>query len=229
MTRLDVITEAWLLATGKTALPSVGQTKRDQLNALAVKFYRDWQVEPGVEWNSLYQLVGAGTVTATDEFTLDTDINYISKNEGNKVRVLTTAGQYIDYETVLPMQLYQYRGSNAVAHIIEDGEHKLRFSKPFTATETAFGGTIQVPAIIKLDDITTDESEILIDQPQWLAERVAAQYAYSYKSLRDMYPDLLDLANERMSSMKAANSSGNESYNTGIDYFALYGNSLERL
>ena len=223
-TRLDAITTGYMLATGKTTLPAVGTAKRDLLTNLAVKFYRDWQTEPDTEWKSLYQLIGAGTVTATDEFDLDTDINFISKQPGNNVRVLTTAGQYIDYEAVKPQQLYQYRNSNAVAHVIEDGVHKLRFSKPFTSTDAAFGGTIQVPAIIKLDDITSDSSEILIDQPEWLGERIAAQYAYSFKSLRDLYDDLRNMANERLSSMKAANGSGSESYNTGIDYFALAGN-----
>lgn len=222
MTKLEAITTAYLLATGKTTLPT--GNKLAQLNALAEKFYRDWQVEPDTEWQSLYQTVGAGTVTATDEFDLDTDINFISKEQGNYVRVLTSAGQYIDYPVVKPQQLYQHRLVPAVAHVVEDGTHKIRFSRAFTADDTAFGGTIQVPAIIKLDDITSSSSEILIDQPEWLAERVAAQYCYSYKSLRDMYDDLINLANEHMMSMKVQNGSGNESLNTGINYFESMSN-----
>lgn len=222
MTRLECITNAYLLAAGKATLPT--GNKLAQLNALAIKFYRDWQVEPDTEWNSLYQVVSAGTVTATDTFDLDTEINFISKQEGNYVRIKTTDGQYISYQTVKPQQLYQYRTANAVAHIVTDGVHQVKFSKPFVAGTQPIGGTIEVPAIIKLDDLTSDSSEVLIDQPEWLSERVAAQYAYSYKSTRDMYDDLLALANEHMISMKAANTSGTESYQTGIDYFALNGN-----
>jgi hypothetical protein len=224
-TRLDAITTAYMLATSKSNLPAIGSSKRDLLTNLAVKFYRDWQTEPNTEWDSLYQVIGAGTVTATDTFNLDTAINFISKLEGNCVRVLCTDGTtYLDFTTVKPQQLYQYRYQNAVAHVVINGTHKLKFSKVFTSSDQAFGGAIQVPAIIKLDDITSDTSNILIDQPNWLDERIAAQYAYSFKSLRDMYPDLLDMANETMQSMKAANGSGNESTSDNIDYFATMGN-----
>lgn len=225
-TRLDAITDGYTFATGKTTLPAAGTAKRELLTALAIKFYRSWQTEPDTEWDSLYQLVGAGTVTATDEFDLDTDINFISKREGNNVRILISGStdNYINYTTVKPQQLYQYRTGNYCAHVVEDGTHKIRFSRAFVAADQAIGGTIQVPAVIKLDDITSDTSEILIDNPEWLGKRIAAQYAFSFKSLRDMYDDLLALANEDMVSMKAGNTSGNESYNTGIDYFALNGN-----
>lgn len=224
MTRLQSTTEAYLLATGKTALPATGTAKRDLLTNLAIMFYRSWQTEPDTEWQSLYQAVGAGTVTATDSFDLDTDINFISKLPGNYVRVKTTTGQYISFESVKPQQLFQYRLGNYVSHVVVDGVHKIKFSKPFITGDQAIGGTIQIPAIIKLDDITSDSSEVLIDIPGWLSKRVAAQYAYSFKATRDMYDDLLALANEDMVSMKASNTSGNESYNTGINYFESLGN-----
>jgi hypothetical protein len=81
-----------------------------------------------------------------------------------------------------------------------------------------------VPAILKLDDITDDDSEILIDSPAWLPARMAAQYALSYKSLRDKYPDLLDQANEFYDRYESRNTSGNDSTSTGVDYFASMGN-----
>jgi hypothetical protein len=60
MIRSEAITEAYMLATGKsvgvTAIPTA---KRNLLTALAVKFYRDWQTEPGTEWDSLYDVIGA--------------------------------------------------------------------------------------------------------------------------------------------------------------------------
>lgn len=223
-TRLDAITTGYMLATSKSTLPATGTSKRDLLTNLAIKFYRDWQTETDTEWESLYQLIGAGTVTATDTFDLDTEINFISKEYGNGVRVLLSSGQYINFKTVKPQELYQNRYVNAVAHVVSDNVHSVKFSRPFVSTDQAFGGTIEVPAIIKLDDITSDSSELLIDNSEWLGERIAAQYAFSFKSLRDMYPDLLAQANETMTGMKLANGSGTESYNTGIDYFATQGN-----
>lgn len=213
MNRLEAITEAYLLCTSKTTLPAIGTAKRNQLTALARKFYRDWQTEPDTEWQSLYQDITAGTVSATDTFELDTEINFISKQDGNYINIDGT-----DFTAVKPQQLYQYRYANAVAKV---ADNSIKFSKPFTADSPLLGKTINVPAIIKLDDITSDTSEILIDNPSWLPARIAAQYAYSYKSLRDMYDDLLAIANEHMISMKNANTSGNESYNTGVNYFPI--------
>jgi hypothetical protein len=220
MTRLEAITTAFLLATGKSTLPAIGNTKRDLLTSLAVKFYRDWQTETGVEWESLSRDVSAGNASANnDTYPLADDIHFISKDENNFTVINNTKFKVVSFR-----QLSKYQYSNAVAHIVEDGSHSIKFSKAFATGDALIGKEILVPCIIKLEDIAKDDSDILIDQPEWLAERVAAQYAYSFKSLRDMYDDLLAMANDRMNSMKAANGTGSESYNTGVDYFATYGN-----
>jgi hypothetical protein len=52
-TKLDAMTMGYTLATGKTTIPASGTAKRSLLDSLAVKFYRDWQTETGVEWESL--------------------------------------------------------------------------------------------------------------------------------------------------------------------------------
>jgi hypothetical protein len=220
VTKLDAMTTGYYLATGKTTLPAVGSAKRSLLDALAVKFNRDWQTETGVEWESLSSDVSAGTaVVGTDTYELSDPINFISKDENNNV---TINGQ--KFKVVSVRQLSRYASSRAVAHVVTDGEHFVKFAQAFTAGDNLAGEEILVPCIIKLDDLTSDASEVLIDQPEWLGERIGAQYAYSFKSLRDMYPDLLDLANDRMESMKSANTTGTESTSTGEDYFMTMGN-----
>lgn len=223
MTRLEAITEAYVLATGKTTLPAVGQAKRSLLTNLCAKFYRDWQTEPSVgEWNSLYGVVGAGTVAAgTTVYTLDTPIHFISERTGNTIRIRKTDGSPADFLLITPQQLYQYRNNDAVALV---NGNQLQFSREFPADSDLIGGTIEVPAITKLDDLVDDTSDILIDNPAWLPVRIAAQYCYSYRSLRDMYPDLLDQANELMQGMINQNTPINSSYHTGIDYFGSLGN-----
>lgn len=219
-TKLDAMTLGYTLATGKTTLPAAGSAKRSLLDSLAVKFYQDWQNEPDTEWESLSADVSAGTAAAgTDTYDLDDDINSISKDDNNYVTINGTR-----FKVVSVRQLSKYTTAHAVAHIVRDGQHSIKFSKPFVAGDPLIGQEILVPCIIKLDDLTKDSSEVLIDQPNWLGERVGAQYAYSFKSLRDMYPDLLDMANETMNSMKANNSTGTESYTTGEDYFVTMGN-----
>lgn len=229
MTRQEAIEDSYTYATGKVVdIASIPPAKKDLLTRLAIKFYRQWQTEPGMEWDSLYQVVGGGTVSATDTFALDTDINFIAiqdQHELNRVRVLhSDSTNYTEYDLVKPGELFQARGRKAVAFTRPSGEASVQFSRAFTSDDPEYGGTIQVPAIIKLDDINADTDDILIDDPEWLPWRMAAQYAYSFTSLRSMYDDLLAAANERMQGMQGRNSTGNETTSTGIDYFAAIGN-----
>lgn len=219
-TRLDAITTAYQLVTGKSTLPPTGTAKRALLDSLANKFYRDWQTEPGVEWQSLLRQVSAGTATAgQDTYELASAVHFLSKDEHNQVRIKDTY-----YKVVTAAQLPKYKDHNAVALYTAAGTQSLQFSQPIAEGSALIGETIKVPAIIKLADLTDDSSEVLIDQPEWLGERIAAQYAFSFRSTREMYDDLLALANDRMESMKQANETGSDSTSTGIDYFALTGN-----
>lgn len=217
ITLQDTLENAYLLATGKATLPDTGSAKYNRLLALSKKFYRDWQNEPGVDWNSLYQLVGAGTVTATDTFDLDTEILRVSQKPGDYVRVLCTDDNYSDFETVPASELYNNKYAKAVAHI----GLTVKFSSAFTTTSQEYGGTIYVPAYIRLDDLTSVNDEILIDNPDWLANIVASQYVLTDAQLNYMYPDLLAQANNLMGAMKLANQSQTESYNTGTDMFSV--------
>lgn len=228
MTRESAILDAYALATNKSvAISAIPAAKRNLLTSYAIRYYREWQRAEGMEWDSLYNVVGAGTVTATDTFSLDTDIHYIAdaeQHELNQVRVKfgdAANPQYVYYKTVKRGQLHINRETNVVA---KASDNSIQFGKAFKTTDSMFGGTIEVPAIIKLDDINADTDEILIDDPNWLAYRVAAQYAYSYKSLRDMYDDLLGQANNLMKDMISRDSTGNETTSTGVDYFASMGN-----
>ncbi len=217
MTLLEAITEGYLLATGKSTLPSSGSSKYNRLIALAKKCYRDWQTETGVEWNSLYEVVSAGTVTATDEFELDEEVNKLSQREGDNIRIVTDENQYYDYKYISPSRLYAYRYNKAVALI---AEKRLRFSRGFTSSDPEFGSTISVPASIKLDDLVNLTDEILIDNPAWLPVMIAVHYVQSDAQLQYKYPDLLAHANDLMNGMKLANGSPDSTYSTGEDYFS---------
>ncbi len=218
MNRLEALQEAYTLATGKSTLPT--GTKLDKLVTLTRKAYRDWQTEPDTEWQSLYTVVSAGSVTATDTFELDTEINFISQEVTDPVRIKKD-GQYQTYAVVRPQQLYGLREERAVA---KTADNAIRFSHPFRPDDQFIGGSIEVPAIIKLDDLVRDNDEVLVDNPAWLPAKVAALYVLNDSQLNYLYSDLNDLANELMSGMKERNDSSADSYNTGIDYFGALGN-----
>lgn len=215
MTKQEAMTEAYLLATGKNTLPTTGGTKYNRLEGLVEKCYRDWQTETGVDWNSLFQVVGAGTVTATDTFDLDTEINKVSKRDGDYIRIVTDDYGTINFKLVPATQLYRDATRNSVAHI----GTQLKFSRTFTSTDQEFGGEIQVPAFVKLDDLDNLTDDVLIDNPAWLPAIVAAHYVLSDVQLNFKYPDLIAQANDLMNGMKLANGTQDDNYTAGENYF----------
>lgn len=215
MTVLEAITDAYLLATGKSTLPTSGSAKYDRLFNLAKKFYRSWQKEKGTDWDSLYEVVGAGTVTATDTFEIDTEIIKVSQRKGDYIRIVCTNGNTIPFKLVPASKLYEDRYANVVAKI----GLNLKFSRTFSATDQEFGGTVEVPAYIKLDDLASESDDVLIDDPDWLPVVIAAQYVLSDAQLSYQYPDLLQQAQDLMDGMKLANNPQEETYTSDEDYF----------
>lgn len=215
MTILECMTDGYLLATGKATLPDSGSSKYNRLFALAKKLHRDWQNEPGVDWNSLHQTVEAGTVSTATEYELDTEILKLSKRKGDRVHVRTTDDTDIFFTVVDPSRLYEHRYGNAVALVGQT----LRFSRAFDADESAYGGTVRVPAYVKLDDITSVNDDVLVDNPDWLSAAIAAYFVMPDAQLNYQYPDLVAQANQLMTTMKENNGTF-ETYADDEDFFS---------
>lgn len=209
------MTEAYLVATGKPSLPNSGSSKYNRLLSLCKKCYRDWQTEVGTDWNSLYQIVGAGTVSNTDTYDIDTDILRVSQREGDYIRIVTLDGDIINFKLVPASRLYATKHSNTVAKIGQT----LKFNRVFTSDDNEFGGTIEVPAYIKLDDLENLDDDILIDNPAWLPVIVAAHYVTSDAQLSYKYPDIVAQAADLMYGMKVANGTQGDTYSTGENFF----------
>lgn len=201
-----VIQRAYLAAQRKATPPASTTTKYATLLGLVDAAQDDWQTEPGIEWNSLYELVSNGTVTATDTFDLDDSIRYVSKRDGDFV-TLTNGTNTQEVLLVNPDQLYSNRYNFACAQI----GRTLKFSKAFTASSTTFGYTIKIPAIIYCDDITAGSSAIQCDDPMYLAYMVAAEFIRTDVVKGGQYNNLLGKAAERMDKMKQDNGSQNDS------------------
>jgi hypothetical protein len=225
VTILEAMTEAYLLATGKSTLPTVGSAKYLRLYNLCKKYHRDWAYETGVDWNSLNTLVEAGTVTATDTFDLDSDTKVIrlSQRERDFVRIVSDTNTFL-YSTKNASELYPGRFTKIVSKV----GNTLRFPSAFTAESQEFGGTIYAPAYVELEEITSVNDDVLIDNPAWLPVRVAAQYVLPDAQLSYQSPDLIAQANDLMIGMKLDNNSGGETYSTGENFFDV-GNAYPSL
>lgn len=212
--------EGYTLATGKTSLPSLNSTKYNRLYSLCKKFHRDWCYEKGTDWNSLSDTISAGNVTATDTFDLDADTKVIrlSQREDDYVQV-TTTDNTINFIVKNASRLSQGTSKNYVSKVGQS----IRFSRAFTSTDQEFGGAITVPAYLELEEITSVNDDVMIDNPAWLPVIVAAQYVLSDAQLSYQYPDLIEQANDLMDGMKLDNEPQNESYNTGESFFDVGG------
>lgn len=195
------IQKAFLAAQRKADAPAAGTSKYEVLLDLADSMTKAWESEPGVEWDSLYSVQIIGTVSATDTFELTEEVNYISKSEDNPVRI-TNGTSTKAYKVVSARQLYKYKDSDVCAQI----GHNLVFAKAFASDSNLIGYNIQVPAIIHVDDITSANDDIQVDDPMWLVYMMAAEFCRNDVVKQGQYDNLLAYANQCMERMKQANS-----------------------
>lgn len=195
-----IIKKAYLLASRKATPPAEGTTKYNALLEIVDTMQQVWAEEPDTEWNSLYDLVDIGTITATDSFELDDTIQYISKREGDYA-LATNGTNTQTYRIVSNNQLYQYRDD----YVVAQRGRSVVFPKAFTSTSTVFGYTLKIPAIIYPDDIADGSDEVQCDSPLWLAYMSAYEFVRGDLIKQTTKTDLLDMANSLMDKMKEAN------------------------
>lgn len=200
------IQRAFLHAQRKATAPATGSSKYNALLGIADSMQKMWQTEPDVEWDSLYSLETLDSaVTATDTFDLSDGINYIRKRENDFI-LLTDGTSTRQYRLVKPDQLYQYRESNVVARI----GSTLKFPKEFASDSSLLGYSIQVPAVLYVDDITNGNQTIQVDDPMWLVYMMAAEFVRNDVVKANQYDNLLALADQTMRRMKQNNTGQTE-------------------
>jgi hypothetical protein len=185
------IQKAFVEAVRKDIAPTSGKKFTILLTMLDSE-QKNWAGEPGVEWNSLSELVDNGTATSSLTYDLEDTIDYISHRPGDSILVGDTA-----YMFVTPAQLYEYRYQNAVCQVGQS----LKFSKiPGT-----IGQKIQVPAQLVVDDITKGSDLVQCDDPMYLVYALAANYIRGDNTRSGQYDNLVAKATDRMEKMKQAN------------------------
>lgn len=204
------IQKAFLHAQRKATPPAAGTSKYEALLGIADSMQHMWQDEDGVDWNSLYSLETISTVTATDTFDLPDEVNYILKDEDSPILV-TNGTSTTAYKLVTARQLYRNQDSDACAQI----GRTLVFSRAFTSTSSQLGYSIKVPAILYTEDITSENDEVQVDDPMWLAYMMAAEFNRGDVVKRDTYDQLLALADACMVKMKNANQGSHELVTSG--------------
>lgn len=201
MTLATLVTQAYLLATGKGTAPASSSTKYTKLVGFANICQDAWQNEPDIEWDSLYVITTLPTtVTATDTIPLSASIREISKREGDFIQIVRTDGGITYYTLVKPNSLQDYAraGQRVVARVGSN----LKFSIAFTATDPEIGGTVKAPGYGFVSTLANDSDTVQVDNPLWLAYAVAAEYVRTDLTLAFREQGLLERANSIMEDMK---------------------------
>lgn len=214
----DAIQKAYSLARGKDTIGTplaAGDSKYKQLLQIADVMQKTWMNTDGVEWQSLWKLFRLADVVAvnTDTYALPVTLRTISSREQDSVIITATDGvTFWEYDIISPNQLNQFAmnppqaaaqvGTNLqFAHFI--GKHAFMTSDP------AIGGTIDVPGYQFVSDINansnTSTQTVQVDDPMWLVYMMAGEFVRTDLVRQAQYPNLLNLAQDRMDAMLANN------------------------
>lgn len=118
------------------------------------------------------------------------------------MRILHTDGRsYTDYDLVSYDTLKEYPSGQYCAQIGSD----LVFNRAFLTTDSEFGGTINIPALLYADHLVSDSDTIPVDIPNWLVVISAAEYIRTDVTRVAQYTNLIAEANAIMERMKDVN------------------------
>lgn len=211
MTASEFVAATILKATGKTSTATSGDTKWTKVLGIGNFYIDNWQDEPDVDWVSLYDPdYSFGSVTATDTFSFPAAVRKLSDIKDDFVRIHHTDGVgYTDYEIVPPTHLkHYYTGAdkeNPIGNFCAQVGSDLVFNRVFSAADLQFGGTIKVPVYTFATHLSTDDSTVPVDIPNWLVLMAAAEYVRNDITRQNQYPNLIAEANQVMQKMRDNN------------------------
>jgi len=204
------VKRAHLKASGKVKTLATTDPKYIRILELANMYQNESQNEPGVDWESTYDYVSIGTVSATDSYSIDTDTVFkVSQKEFDDIKIVDSDNKTWFYKRVAPSDFTKRRAFNVCT--IRGGN--LVFDRAFTEDDAQFGATIYLPAYQRLEDLTSANDDILVDDPEWLLTMVAAEIVRNDVVKQNQYPNLIAQAQNLMQKMKE----NNDGVNDGVD------------
>lgn len=186
------------LYSGESSAPDA-DVKKMILTYLNI-FTARWCREPGVDWNSLRELVDIGSVSATNSFSLD-GIVKVSRQEGDHVTVIKD-GTTFNFDIVPAQRLYNSDSGDRACAVFGGN---LVFAKAFTAASPEMGGNINVPAYRDLPELKAEKDDLLVDDPDWLVFMTAAELASQDETKADQAGRMIAYASDSMIAMKENN------------------------
>ena len=208
MNAIELVNAVTLKATGKKRDLTPSDTKYQKIFAIANVIIPEWQSEPDVDWDSMYDPMYEAGNLSDNVVEIDRDEIYkVSQVPGDTVTI-TSGARTMEIPLVPAQQLRQYEVACAVVG------QTLKFKG---APAELGSGSVTIPVYMKVNLLTGPNSRIEIDNPLWLVNKCAAEYIKNDVSMRVHRPDLLDDADIMMDKMKDNNDAQEEAlYSPGI-------------
>lgn len=181
---------------GKTAsrTPAFGTEKANIVLEIANRKVGEWARDIKHHWTSCFDTKSLTPVIDLSTFTYDLDDSFITpakyfivtKTDGTDVRV----------------KLEKPEKSYCKAYISGRNPKTITFNE---IDPTFDGGTIKAPAYYLPADMTAANSEVAVDDPNWLVYVVASELSRNDPAKVDQFPTLLGIANDLYQKMVDAN------------------------
>lgn len=205
MTIDQAIVKAYLKATRKkVAVTDLDSSKYAAFLEAADSLQKEWNGEDGVWWNSRRNAAFTiATVTTAKAYDLDDSIGWLSYQNGDQA-IITKSGVSYYYDIIDPSRFAQYGNTNS-AMVCGVANNQLVFPANFATTDAMFGGTITAPVYLEVDDVTSGDDTVQVDDPLWLVDQLAAFYVRNDKVRQFMEDQFLADAASKMRTMKRQN------------------------
>lgn len=198
MNTKQLVSAVMLKATGKVRNLPETDKKYQKILGIANLYIQQWESEPNVDWQSLYDPAYTIDTLSTDQaYTIDmTKVAKVSDVLGDTIKVKKD-GQEREYTTVPPEQAGMYKGQNCCTI----AGNKLVFIDPIRSDDHMIGGQITIPVYLHAPLLANQNSIVPVDNPMWLVTMCAAEYARNDILLQNQYGNLIEEANQLMQKM----------------------------
>lgn len=195
-----IIQKAYKMATGDDESISRSEPSYGKYLSILNDLQRDWYEEslvlPNERWASLEREESI-VISSDTQYDLDGELALHPLNY-SPLSITLSSGEIIAPKLVSAAEFIRSSDKN-IYTASSDGKI-INFKKDFV--KSAIGGRITYPYYINLEEVSNNNDDIIVDNPNWLVYMLAAEIARSDIVQAGQYGNLIALAQNSMTSMK---------------------------
>lgn len=195
-----IIQKAYKMATGDDESISRSEPSYSKYVSILNDLQRDWYEEslilPNERWASL-EREETIIISSDTQYDLDGEL-VLHPLSYSPLSITIPSGKIILPKLVSTAEFIRSNDKN-IYTASSDGKN-INFKKEFI--NSAIGGKIIYPYYVNLEEISNDDDNIIVDNPNWLVYMLAAEIARSDIVQAGQYGNLISLAQNSMTSMK---------------------------